>query len=209
MYDASLSDRYADWSVWGRFALALVSARAGKCPQMHCRRKKRCLARLGPQDNLHTEAGSCPIMSGVEWRCVSLGIRGNWSLLGPWQAAQRDRAEAEEDARDKAEGLSREERRRRWQSPEHIAMRREEERRWLSGPGREYALMLWLRAKGDDLYFPRDVAASGERLIAWRRKHGCRCAKAGRLECADAEECVRRVGEGGAEVAKVEIANTE
>src|SRR5688572_17147914 len=110
MYDASLSDRYADWSVWGRFALALVSARAGKCPHKQCMRKRRCLARFGPQDNLHTETGSCPMMSAAEWRSVSLGIRGNWSLLGPWQAAQRDKAEAEEEARDKAEGISREER---------------------------------------------------------------------------------------------------
>ena len=203
MYDASLRDRYADWSGWGRFALALVSARAGKCPQKQCMRKRRCLARFGPNDNFHREAGNCPMMSGAEWRSVSLGIRGNWSLLGPWRAARCDKVEAEEEARDKAEKLSREERVRRFWSKEAVAKREEEERRRLSGPGHEYALLLWLRARGDDLTFPRDVAASGERLIAWRRKHGCRCALERRLECEDAEECVRRVGEGASGQAAV------
>ena len=194
MYDASLSDRYAHWSVWGRFALALVSARAGKCPQKQCMRKRRCLARFGPRDNFHTEAGNCPIMSGPEWRSVSLGMRGNWSLLGPWRAAQQDRAEAEEEARDKAEKLSREERARRFWSKEAVAKREEEEKRRQSGPGYEYARWLWMRGEGENLYFPRDVMASGQRLVAWRLQRGCRCAIEGRLECEDAEECVTRVG---------------
>src|SRR5688572_5533193 len=138
MYDASLSDRYADWAVWGRFALALVSARAGKCPQMNCRRKKRCLARFGPQDNFHREAGNCPIMSGAEWRCVSLGIRGNWSLLGPYWAGWRGKRDAEDEVREKAEKLSREERSRRYWSEEAVARRKAAEKRRLSGPGQEY-----------------------------------------------------------------------
>ena len=196
MYDGSLSDRYAGWALWGRFALALVSARAGKCPQKHCMRKRRCLARFGPQDNFHTEAGNCPIMSGTEWRSVSLGMRGNWGLLRPYLAAWRDKRDAEDEAREKAEKLSREERARRYWSKEAVAKRKEEEKRRQSGPGYEYARWLWMRGEGEKFYFPCDVVASGQRLVAWRLQRGCRCAAAGVLECEDSEECVRRVGEG-------------
>ena len=193
MYEASLHNRYVDWSWWGRFALSLVSARAGKCPNRRCGRKRRCLARLGPKDGLHSEAGNCPMMSETEWRCVATGIRGNWTLLGPWQAAQRDKKASEEDARDKAEGITRAERIRRWRSPEGIAKQEEEERRRQSGPGREYALMLWVRAEGDRVLFPRDLVDLGARMVAWRAARGCLCAQAGRLECADKEACSRRV----------------
>ncbi len=178
--------------MWGRFALALVSARAGKCPQMKCRRNKRCLARFGPKDNFHTEAGNCPIMSGVEWRSVSLGIRGNWSLLGPWQAALRDKRDQEEAERVKK--MSREEKLRQRAEGDATKARREKD----GEPVREYALMLWVRIVDGRPMLPCDLAGAGERLIAWRLGLGCRCAAAGTLECEDVEECFRRTkGEGG------------
>src|SRR5688500_16156307 len=105
MYEAGLHDRYVGWSLWGRFALAIVSGRARTCPRRTCGRSRRCLARFGgPGVALHDETGDCPIMSEAEWRCVSLGIRGNWSLLGPYQAALRDKQD--EEAAEKAKKMS-------------------------------------------------------------------------------------------------------
>ena len=193
MDDASRNNRYLGWTLWGRFALALVSERAAKCPNRACHRRKRCLARFRPGDNYHRPAGSCPIMTAAEWRSVSLGMRGSLLLLQPWLGARQDEREAEEEAREKAEGLSREERIRRWRSPEAEAKRREEEKRRLSGPGHEYACLLWMRGEGEHLWRPRDYVEAGEDPIAWKVRHGCICARAGRLDCEDEEECFRRV----------------
>ena len=155
----------------------------------------RCLARFGPHVAFHTRAGDCPIMSSAEWRSVSVGIRGSWSLLGPYLAALRAEQDAEDEAREKAEKLSREERMLRQRSEDAAAQRKREEK------GRRavregYAYRLWILGEGQPRLFPARRRRRGERLVAWRLALGCRCAAAGPLECADAEECLRRVREG-------------
>ena len=184
MYEAWLHDRYVSWSWWGRFALAIVSTRARTCPRRTCGRSRRCLGRYGgPNASLHATTWDCPIMSATEWRCVSFGIRGNCTLLGPWQLAQREKEHDEEKKMPREEQL-----RRRAERDQEAARRREEGEPW-----RDYALMLWARIVRDRPCMPADVAATGERLIAWRAARGCHCAKAGRLECEEEEECFRRV----------------
>src|ERR687894_563351 len=68
----------------GRLVLALVSARAERCPRKTCGRLRRCAARFGQVgSNFHTRIGDCPNMGEAEWRVISLGMQRNLQLLKP------------------------------------------------------------------------------------------------------------------------------
>ncbi len=185
MSDAST---YRNRQLWGRFALALASARAETYPRKSCGRRGECLARMMPGFNIHKERGDCPTMSEAEWRAVGHGMYGSFVLLGPWCQA---RNAAEEEAEKKLSPAERERRRREKDAAQRRA-RQEKER-----GGESYAIVLWREANGDVLTLPRSIAAAGESYIAEQLARGCRCAKARRLECEDEAECRRRIGGSG------------
>lgn len=170
---SAVDDRNFHLVFKGRLALALVSARAERCPDKRCARLRRCGARFGQVgSNVHTPIGACPNMSAAEWRAVSVGIQMNDMRLAPWFAARRASADAADEI------VSWEEQKRRWNTPEAAAARAESEKRRLASPGVEYWVLLWRDFHEDTLAYPRDRRAADRLVIKYMRRCGCRCAAA-------------------------------
>ena len=159
----------------GRLALALVSARAKKCPRKDCARKGRCLGRLAT--SFHAPIGDCPNMSAAEWRAVSLGVQRNLMRLKPSMEARRAR-EASSAGLDR---ISWAEKVRRYNAPEAVAARAEAARRQAASPGGLYAEMLWYEPGDDGLKLPRDTSGAGRRLVGDLAAAGCLCAGDGAI----------------------------
>ena len=138
-------------------------------------------------------------MTHAEWRAVGHGMYSNLQLLVPYFRARDD---AEAGAEKKPSPAERQRRRREEAAREQAAQQADR------GPGPLYAHHLWIEAVDENLTLPRDIAAAGERLIAWKLRRGCLCAKAGRLECDEEEECWRRV-RGEAAVGSRQVGSRE
>ena len=174
---------YAGDIMRGRLALALVSARAQKCPNRRCARKRHCLAAFRHDSNFHTRLGNCPIMSEIEWRAVSLGMQRVGTKI---QRRPRAHAGPPDPSSQK---LSAEEQHRRFWSAEAVKERADAEERtkrfrW------PYASFLWTETEGERLAEPKNIAAAERALVAFMLGQGWSCAKAGRVT----EECLEGKG---------------
>ncbi len=139
--------------------MALVAARAEKCPRGGCARKRRCLGRLAT--NFHAPIGDCPAMSAAEWQAVSLGVRRNLLRLKPGLEARRARERSEAGL----DRISWADRVRQYNSPEAVAARAEAARRAAVRPPGTYLDMIWYEPGGDGLLTPRDPVAAGRWLV--------------------------------------------
>jgi hypothetical protein len=161
----------------GRLALALVSERAGECPNKACARKRQCLARWGQNFNFHKPTGDCPNMTESEWRIVGFGMSCVEMRL-------RAEVRAMDDAEyDRIAALPLAERRRAQAAWRKEIEAEEAAKRARGEPRHPYAVYLWLQSPVEK----REIVATGRKLIENMAYCGCRCAAERRMDV----ECIR------------------
>jgi hypothetical protein len=156
----------------GRLALALVGERAGGCKNPRCGRERHCLGEHCV--NVHQPRGSCPVMTGAEWRALGPGLVRVSELSRAWYRGQ----DAAEEAMLKR--LSKAEREEFLAERERLSRETPKKRRIPY-----YWNVLWLKLVGEIVKVADDDIREAERqLIEKARASGCLCAIEGmQAEC--------------------------
>jgi hypothetical protein len=174
-----MDDTTAHRIMRARMTLALVSARAKKCPRV-CKRQRRCLARFGRWgDNFHDSPIPCAVMDAAEWAAIGLGMQMNIKRVQAYYEAKDEEREAA------APKISWEEKKRRWWSREEVEKRAALQRRVMAHPGYPIEDTLWQEVRGESLALPEDILETGEMLVKFMAERGCRCA----IERRTNEDC--------------------